>query len=314
MTTLTVATWNVYLGADLALLFAATSLAELAERAEVVRRQQEATDFAQRAEAIARVLARDKVDVVGLQEITRWESAQVDADGAVGPPELLVDFLPLMVAACEATGTPYDVHAVNHNFAGGLPVGDRWMSILGANVILVRRGGRFTVTGEETRPYDDVLEMRTGIDGVTFPIARSWGAVGGVVGGHRVTVANTHTEAYDAAVRDAQRDQLLATLDRTEGPVIVLGDLNAAPKEVGVPAPYQDAWIAAGGDPDGGLTCGQGAALDDAESLLSDRIDYVLVRGAAVLDCHVVGDQQADRTTPWPSDHAGVVARLQFQP
>ena len=315
MSSLTVATYNVYLGADLSLLFGATSLTELAARAELVRGQLQSTDFAQRAAAIARILAREDVDVVGLQEITRWESAAVAPDGSVGTPELLADFLPLVVQACEDAGAPYDAHAVNHNFAGGLPVGDRWMSILGANVILVRRGGRLIVTGEQTQAFACTLEMPTGIDGVTFPIARSWGCVDGTVDGHRVLVANTHTEAYDVAVRDTQRDELLAALGEPGCPVVVLGDLNADPRHVGVPAPYRDAWLAAGGEPDGGLTSGQDADLANMESRLRDRIDYVFVRDVHVAGCRTVGDRQADRTSPgglWPSDHAGVVARLEF--
>ncbi|HET6651228.1 MAG TPA: endonuclease/exonuclease/phosphatase family protein [Nocardioides sp.] len=305
MSTLTVATYNVYLGADLALLFDATSLEELAERAWVVEQQLVATDFAQRATAIARILAREEVDVVGLQEVTRWES-----DG-----DLVVDFLPLVVQACEQAGAPYDVHAANQSFAGGLPVDGRWMSIAGADAVLVRGGGRFTVTGEGTASYSRSLDMRTGIDGVTFPIVRGWGRVDGEADGRRVLFATTHTEAYDAAVREAQREELLDALGDPGCPAVVVGDFNARPEEAGVRPPYRDAWLAAGNDPDAGYTCGQAAELDNDASSLSERIDYVFVRDADVVDCSVVGDQETDRTEPgrlWPSDHAGVVARLEF--
>jgi endonuclease/exonuclease/phosphatase family metal-dependent hydrolase len=305
VSTLTVATYNVYLGADLALLFGASTLDELTDRARTVEHQLLATDFAQRAVAIARILAREEVDVVGLQEVTRWES-----DG-----DLVVDFLPLIVQACTDLGSPYDVHAVSHSFAGGLPVDGRWMSIAGADVVLVRQGGPFTVTGERTASYRRSLDVPTGIDGVTFPITRGWGAVDATVDGRAVLFATTHTEAYDASVRDTQRDELLAALADAPGPVVIVGDLNARPREVGVPAPYRDAWLAAGGDPAGGLTCGQGALLDNPTSDLRERIDYVFVRDADVVACVTVGDLEADRTSParlWPSDHAGVVARLQF--
>lgn len=312
---LTVATYNVYLGADLALLFGATSVDELADRAAEVRRQLAVTDFAQRAQAIARILVREQVDVVGLQEVTRWESAPVDREGAVGAAEVLVDFLPLLVGALEAIGSPHDVHAVNHNFAGGLQVGDRWVSILGANLVLVRRGGPFAVTAERVASFERQLAMPTGIPGVTFPVARSWGVVEGTVDGRRVLVANTHTEAYDAPVRDAQRDELLAALGDPGCPVVVLGDLNAPPDEVKMPSPYVDAWTVAGGDRDGGYTCGQAAVLDNKDSGLRERIDYVFVRDAGVVECRVVGDRPGDRTVPdslWPSDHASVIARLEF--
>ena len=74
-------------GADLALLFAATDVDQLAERAGLVREQLAATDFAQRARACARILVREGVDVVGLQEVTRWATAPVLPDGRLGPEQ-----------------------------------------------------------------------------------------------------------------------------------------------------------------------------------------------------------------------------------
>lgn len=312
---LTVATYNLYLGADLALLFGVTSADELATRVEVVRGQLARTDFAQRAAAVARILAREQADVVGLQEVSRWATAPVLPGGAVGPEEVTADFLPTLLDALEAAGTPYDVHAANPSFAGGLPMDGSWMSVEGANVTLVRRGGPVRVTGERTGTFARGFAVRTGLDGVEFPIVRGWGVVDGEVDGARVVLANVHTEAYDAATRDAQRDELLALLDVERCPVVVTGDLNAIPSEVGVPVPYVDAWTAAGNDPEAGYTCGQSADLANPTSELRQRIDYVFVRDADVLDCRVVGADDGDRTTPdrlWPSDHAGVVAGLGF--
>jgi endonuclease/exonuclease/phosphatase family metal-dependent hydrolase len=130
-----------------------------------------------------------------------------------------------------------------------------------------------------------------------------------------VVVVNSHTEAYDDLSRDAQRDELVALLGDPGCPVVVLGDLNATPDAVGMPAPYVDAWTEAGRDPLAGPTCGQAADLRNRTSSLSQRIDYVFVRDLDVLDAHVVGSDERDRTLPdrlWPSDHAGVVARLGF--
>ena len=69
---------------------------------------------------------------------------------------------------------------------------------------------------------------------------------------------------------------------------------------------------AAGGDPPGGLTCGQSGDLSNPEPDLRDRIDYVFTRGLAVRTCRVVGGRPQDRTPSglWPSDHAAVVAEL----
>jgi hypothetical protein len=313
--TLTVATYNLYLGADLALLFGATSADELATRVAAVRDQLARTDFTQRATAIAGILARERADVVGVQEVSRWATAPVSPEGALGDEEVLVDFLPTLLGALEALGTPYDVHAVNHNFAGGLPVDGSWMSVGGANVTLVRRGGRFRVRAERTGSFASGFVVRTGLAGIDFPITRSWGVVEGEVGGGRVVVATTHTEAYDAATREAQRDELVALLGEPGCPVVVLGDFNAPPSQVGMPAAYADAWTAAGNDPRAGATCGQAADLANEVSTLRERIDYVFVRDADVLACHLVGACEDERTVPdrlWPSDHAGVVARIGF--
>jgi endonuclease/exonuclease/phosphatase family metal-dependent hydrolase len=53
------------------------------------------------------------------------------------------------------------------------------------------------------------------------------------------------------------------------------------------------------------------------ESLFDQRIDLVLIRGAAhVRNVDLVGEEEADRTASglWPSDHAGVVATVDFRP
>lgn len=313
--TLTVATYNIYLGADLAVLFGVTSADELASQVAVVRDQLRRTDFGQRAAAIARILVRERVDLAGLQEVSRWATAPVSPEGALGQEKVLADFLPALLAALAAAGTTYDAHAVNPSFSGGLPVDGSWMGVGGSNVILVRRGGPFTVTSERTGTFDAGYRVATGLDGVGFPIARGWGQVEGEVDGGRFVFVNTHTEAYDRATRDAQRDELLAAVGDPGCPVAVVGDFNAPPAEVGMPPPYDDAWTAAGNDAGGGPTCGQAAGLDNEVSALSERIDYVFVRDADVAACRRVGADDDDRTAParlWPSDHAGLVARLGF--
>ena len=307
-----VATYNLYLGADLGLLFAATSPDELAARVEVVRSQLDRTGFTARAAAVAGILHREQVDVVGLQEVSRWTMTHVDDPSGDG--EVLVDFLPTLTAALEAAGTPYDVHAGEVSFEGGLPVAGRWMQVSGANAVLVRRHGPVRVLEERTGTFDTTLRLTTGIEGVAFPVRRSWGLVELEAAGRRLVVANTHTEAWDSRVRDAQRDERLAVLDAIEGPVALLGDLNAEPAVVGLPGEYVDAWLAAGGDPAGGQTCGQSGDLGNPEPDLRRRIDYVFVRGAEVRACRVRGCETQDRTPGglWPSDHAAVVADLEL--
>jgi len=79
-------------------------------------------------------------------------------------------------------------------------------------------------------------------------------------------------------------------------------------------AGFEDAWLAAGGDPTGGWTSGQTDSLLDPKQP-THRIDYVLFGpdGIAAVSAEVIGDEEADRSSPtgfWPADHAGVVAVL----
>lgn len=315
MTSLRVATYNVYLGADLTLVFGAQSPEHLREQALLVHRQLLGTDFPARAEAIARLLVRERVDVVGLQEVARWSRSSLGPDGSPLEPEVWCDFLTELLATLERSGTPYDAHAANANFHGGAAISDdEAMSVLGFNVILVRRDSGVEVTGSRTGGYAATLGIPTGMDELVLNIPRSWGWVDAVVDGSAFRFVNTHTEAYDERTRNAQRDELLHGVGDPGMPVVVVGDFNSRPETVGMPESFQDAWVVAG-DGGPGHTCGQAADLANVESLLGDRIDYVWVRDAGVESCRVVGDVDADRTTGasvWPSDHACVVCDLRL--
>lgn len=308
MSALRVATYNLYLGADLARLFHATDPADLAVRVGELRAQLAATRSEDRARAVAGVLARESPDLVGLQEVSRWTAG---APG--GEEQVLVDTLPVLLAELARLGCPYDAHAVAPAFGGSLPVsGTRVMRLSGATAVLVRRGGPVVVRAERSGTFAARLEVRTPVPGVVFPVVRGWSAVDlHLRGDVSLRFLTTHTEAYDAGVRDAQRDELLA-LEAGAGdvPVVLVGDLNARPQEVGLPPGWTDAWDVGTGP---GHTCGRSADLLDGVGALGERIDYVWLRGVEVRAARVVGDAPEDRTGPprlWPSDHAGVVADL----
>jgi endonuclease/exonuclease/phosphatase family metal-dependent hydrolase len=308
-----VATYNLYLGADLSVLFDVASLDQLAATVTLVRDQLEQTRFEERAHAVAALLAREGPDLVGLQEVTRWTLTDQQPDGSLGPEHALVDFLPTLMAALAAAGCSYDVQVANENFSGAMPVaGDAWLSVAGANVTLVRSG--IEVLDAASATFGQSLDLVTRLEGLSFPVVRSWGRVDLLVDGEPVRFVNTHTEAWDGPIREAQRDELLALNGDVDGPVVIVGDFNATPDLVGMPGEWTDAWTRGGGD---GYTCGQAGGLDNEQSRLHERIDYVWVRGATVTGARVIGDQQADRTTPhrlWPSDHAGVVADVELRP
>lgn len=308
MSTVRVATYNLYLGADMTVIFRVGSPEELAGQARAVLDQVVATDFPARAGAIARILVAQDVDVVGLQEVAQW-SRVVEEPGGGPRVEVWLDFLDELMQALVAAGSRYDVHACGVNFSGSARVdGGEAMGVLGRNAILVRQGSRVHVTAERTGDFSARLDIETGIPGVVLRVARSWGWIDASVEGRRFRFVNAHTEAWDEPIRNAQRDELVAAVGDPGCPVVLVGDLNATPERVGMPPTYVDAWAVAGTG-GSGLTCGQTADLA-GEDALAERIDYVWVRDAGVTRCWVVGNAAGDRTASglWPSDHAGVVA------
>lgn len=304
MRTVRAATYNLYLGADLTTVFGVRYGDELSDAARRVHDQVVATDFPARAAAVARILARERVDVVGLQEVATW--SRVTDRGS----EVWLDFLTELTDALAKEGTEYDVHASTANFRGGAAVaGGEEMTVLGHNVVLVRRGSGLEVVAERTGDFGRTLDIVTPMPGLVLNVARSWGFVDLEAGGSRFRFVNVHLEAWDAGIRAAQRDELLAAVDG-DLPTVVVGDFNEVPERVGMPEGYDDAWAVAG-DGGPGRTCGQTADLT-GDSRLDVRIDYVWVRGLGVRTCAVVGDRDEDRTPSglWPSDHACVVAEL----
>jgi len=300
--TLRVATYNLYLGADLSPVLVASDTGEAHLAVAEVMRELELTDFASRARAIARLLVREQVDLVGLQEVTVWMRNDT----------VVSDFQGELLDALAELDAPYDVHAAGANFSGSGPIAEgEEMSLQGHNAILVRRGAGIRVEAERTGDFDAALIVPTRFG--AFGIARSWGWVDVLVDEEPLRFVNTHTEAYDVATRDRQRDELLTVIGDPGRPVVLVGDFNAAPDAVGVGAPYLDAWLSAGGDPNGGFTCGQAADLGNEVSALSERIDYIWVRDATVTGCLLIGAEPVDRTESglWPSDHAGVLAEVE---
>jgi endonuclease/exonuclease/phosphatase family metal-dependent hydrolase len=136
--------------------------------------------------------------------------------------------------------------------------------------------------------------------------------------GETFRFVNTHLEAYAPGVRTLQAQELAAAvLADSPARVILVGDLNSLPGTEGhavlLSAGFGDVWTELDlGDP--GFTSPYPELLSDPTLELTERIDYVLVRGpVASLAAAVVGADAADRVDGlWPTDHAGVVATLRL--
>jgi endonuclease/exonuclease/phosphatase family metal-dependent hydrolase len=341
-----VATYNLYLGADLNPLFGAPSFPELVRRAGQVHAAVEATDFTERAGAIAAQIAKERPDVVGLQEVALWETA-VGPVGGSPPADFSVayDFLELLLDELAARGVPYEEVATNRNFVGTLPIslaGDpalgypdsRWARFTQNDVIVVRSGlpARHLLVDEASvveANYDADLTIPSGVAGVPpYVVPRGWSSVDVTVKGFTFRFFNTHLEAFDWDVRAEQAEELAAWIGASPHPAVVVGDINSrAPYctdhntvafQTLLNAGLVEAWAVV--HPQGkrrcaGFTSGQAADLLNAESRLDHRIDVVMFDPTALtaIRTEVIGDEQRDRSEPsgfWPSDHAGSVATL----
>nr|WTB31311.1 endonuclease/exonuclease/phosphatase family protein [Streptomyces sp. NBC_00830] len=322
---LKVATYNIYLGADLGPLALAQTPEKLVEQAGIAYGQVVATDFPSRARAISRLLRNDRPEVIGLQEVALWKKGPLD-----GRLHTTYDFLDILLRELRSAGLHYRAAAVDTTGTITLPISDKErVSFTNRDVILVQDG--LPVTNAQSHLYTAKLVF-TAPSGFTFTFLRGWSAVDVALKDKgkpaRVRVATTHLQPGPGAppavlaIRNAQAQELYAALAQSPYPVTALGDFNALPIEATGPygtfttGGYDDAWRTTHG-PGGGFTAIQDPDLRNLPSKLSARIDYVFYQPAhlSAVSAHLVGDKVRDRTPTglWPSDHAGLVVRLRLQ-
>ena len=318
----TVMTRNLYLGSELVGLFAAGSAEQLVAATSEVWANVLASDFPARAELLAAEVAEDKPLLIGLQEVSQFTA--VGAGGSI-----TVDFLDILLDALADAGLSYEAVAIAPAFEGTLPAIDPTLgfvqaTLLDRDVILVRTDvppAQLTVLDEQVGLFDAALELPVvGLD-EPLRIDRGWGYVDVRVRNREFRFVNTHFEAFDPGefIRVQQAQELLDGPLDTDLPVVLLGDFNSNAEANGLaygiltgPGGFEDVWsLTNPGDP--GLTCCHDADLRNEEVDLRSRIDLVLIRdGVRARDAHVIGIDPALRTPAgqWPSDHAGVVARV----
>jgi len=204
------------------------------------------------------------------------------------------------------------------------------------DVILVRSDVE-TANGTASH-YSTLLPftISTGTDSPDVKIisVRGYGAADLTYQGQTYRFVNTHLEVDDQSsehsplnqIQAAQAQELIQVLEFETLPLVIAGDFNSSPDpsdvtvsyELMVSAGYTDIWTQFRWRP--GNTCCQAADLMNFDSELSKRIDLILVRPSdeTVLlpsPAWVTGNRQRDKTATglWPSDHAGVAAKLRFK-
>jgi endonuclease/exonuclease/phosphatase family metal-dependent hydrolase len=327
-TAFSVMTRNTYIGADVDAVIAALADDDPNNDGEALGAAigtLMATDYETRMSAFADEIAKARPHVVGLQEITKIVLSQY-ATGL--PADILIDFLPVLLAALDARGLDYDVGAsqlnINVSLFGGL------VQLQDYDVILYD-ADRVTWTPVLSKLFAyNVGELAPGV-----VLNRGW--IWGIaeVGGVAYNVVNTHPEAGGEGdlgsdltwLRYAQIAEIATGLGGAS-PAIIMGDLNDLPgspmHQVLIGAGFQDVWaeLRPGAD---GFTAPHLYDLSNRMTQFTKRIDYVFARGlghpGAGLQGNIyrVGEVPADRIQGpqymmWPSDHAGLVAQFSAPP
>jgi hypothetical protein len=296
-----------------------------------------ATDFGARARGLAAEIAEYRPDLVGRQEVALVR-LQSPGDPAAPAEDIFVDYLATLLSALATEGVIYKVAAIVDNADVEAPVdlgfqGDADLRLTDRDVILALRSVEIASSTEHNFEAARVVRVELNGEQITVPVLRGFVSVRAAVRGKAVRFTTSHLETLDdAATQLAQGRELIEQLDILEEeeslPHILVGDFNSpAPLAEPVGDTYRE--LIAGGfrdiDP-GGPTCCHPPNLISDGVLLDPRIDLVLVRtgaGGETIRAEfvgIVGNDPVDRVRSsapagaqvllWPSDHAGVVAKL----
>jgi hypothetical protein len=335
---ITVMTRNLYLGANLDQAIAAIFSGNpdtIIQAATATWASVVATNFPERAEVLADEIAHSQPHLVGLQEVSLYRTGLPDtfSDNPTPARRVRLDYLEILLEELDERDLHYAPVAVTKNFDVENP-GETAPGVLqdirltDRDVILARTdlpSSELKLSNVQTANFHTNVSLPIGDTGQFVTILRGWGSVDFTSGGRKFRFINTHLEqeGFFNQVQVAQGNEILSGPANTSLPVILVGDYNSRADGTGTPtysnltgARFADAWsVTHPGEL--GNTFGHEPLLRNTTVNLTQRIDLVLYRGSlsnslSALDADVVGDEQGERTPSglWPSDHAGLLARI----
>ncbi len=339
---ITVMTRNLYLGADLAPVMSATTQQDFLAAIQLTIERIAATNFPQRAQVLAAEIVEKKPHLVALQEVYDFT-----LDGGNGPLPFR-DYLTDLKDALAAQGADYKVAAVVTDSNLLIPVGGNVIGVTDRDVILARSDVSTNIVNLDlacSRPSSDGCNYLTVASTLTpigpVSLERGFVAVDVLSGTSPVRFVNTHLEEREIGpplvppllIQAAQAHELISILNSFPNPhglpIIVAGDFNSSPQDLspgyGITPPYiqfigagyWDTWKLRPGKPPG-FTCCQAENLLNIESTLNERVDLTFINMLPVgtVKANDTGNEEKDKTPSglWPSDHAGVVTRLEVAP
>lgn len=334
---LTVMSWNLYLGAELGPVIAATSEAELVAASTAAWAMVVKNDFRVRAAAIADQIASARPELIGLQEAYTWRLGDSPASMAV-----VFDYVQTLLDELAARGLRYRVAARTTLTDLQAPimrsVDPPALALVrgtDSEVILARGDVRTANPGAHVFPSEHLLQLS--VLGAPLEVKRGWASVDVKHQGVWLRFASTHLEAFHPILRAAQALDLAAALAGETSPVVLVGDLNSDPGDEIVAnrdaylaiagSGFEDAWRsiqARQGTDEPGFTSPFPEDLTAPEIALDERIDFVMLRGALTPETMaVLGTDASERACVvtlaeeevcrWPSDHAGLRATLRLE-
>lgn len=343
--TVTVMTRNLYLGTDITRPITAVTgksgLAALVAFGNAnfqARAIVDQTDFGARAKLLAAEIAASKPDLVGLQEVATWRRGPYEfgALGQSNAPTVEIDFLKLLRAELKQRKAPYAVvrkqqeaDVEGPSFPGADPsVSSSDVRLTIHDVLLRRKGSKVVITRRFSQNY--VNELVVGFSGISFTFKRGLVGADARLGKKKFRIIDTHLESQGVAFTQAQAQELLTGPAAVTGrPVIVTCDCNSDPDTTSAAANVPDKsayqtltgqapYSGIGGLPltdagDPGPTSGFNETVDDADTKgLTKRIDLILTRGTRTVSIKRTGITKRTPGGLWPSDHAGVIAKLKL--
>ncbi len=327
---LRVMTYNVNEGTDFIEVESASTMTQFLIAVGQTISNVRATNPVERMQAVAQQILDAKAMLVSLQELDQWATGTFNpTTSACEGMHVETDMLSALLTSLAAQGGHYRLVVGAQQFAfpptPGLILPDTFVcvAVVNENAILARTDLNpevFQIDGAQSGQFTNRVLLATPIG--TVPIPRAWEAVDAHFHHHALRFIGTHLEADDAQIRELQGGELRAGPANTSGPVIVAMDSNAQAFPLPpdptytdfLMAGYQDVWsVLFSQNP--GLTCCQAPLDDNPVSQLTTRIDLILTRGAVhPLSAALFGADPASMTPDglWPSDHAGVAARVQI--
>jgi len=351
-----VMTRNLYLGADLSPALTAPDGPSLAFAAQGIWNNVHTTDFPHRAKLLAAEIAKNKPDLVGLQEVALWRGDfdPPSQDGLTTPATTVqFDFLALLQKQLKKQGVSYRVVQkqqeadIEAPLSGGNP-GDGRLTM--RDVILANNSKKADVKTklEDSDRYTDADSLIVNVAGLlTVVVHRGWEYTEANVRGTKFRFLNTHLEAFGdgdqpaGPLRESQAKELVKTASSsnpwgpaTKGsagtPVVAVGDFNSDDDTVSGDDQLAYNWLTSHGltEMSTGTTathadescCFSAELINEAPPAsladLDHQVDHVFVTNgdATPVSTKVVGNDPAEfsQFNRWPSDHAGLVTKIQF--